>query len=299
MRHMVQFPDFFVKEKRDVFQKGEPEPLRREETTLSQMVDHMRGSKSHRNLLAGMEPLTYIRRTDGYAAAEKVVHEKMVDICIIEEGEVISDFELLLGLEMNMFSVVCQTACTFFHLESKIFDRLIYKRSPHTLTMMKFLAERKLTRRIRSQQGQRMPILAPLLLKILDVRVVDPSEENKEGFEKLTLPTAKTIILPKTPMAQRQPKRSKTVLFDWFVQGKTPLLQPIDKDAIYYREMIQKRAQTREMLRKRNDQQEVKSLGRRIRDTYWFNLKEKKKAMNTMKRLKLEHSEVTQAERWK
>lgn len=250
--------------------------------------------------MAGMDPLTYIRRTDGYAAAEKVVHDKIVDICIIEEGEVLCDVELLLGLDRNMFDIICTSACTFFHLDAKIFDRIIYKRSPHTLTMMKFLAERKLTRRMRSKQGHRFSVLSPLLLRIMNLRVVDPNEENTEE-NKLKLSSSKTVMLPRTTGTLKQPKRAKTVLFDWFVQGKTPLLQPINRDAIYYREMIQKRAKIRDTARKSGPREyrEVKSLGRRIKDSYWFNLREKRKAVNTMKRLKLEHSETTQAARWK
>ena len=263
--------------------------------------DILRTSKSRKNLLAGMEPLTYIRRTDGYAAAEKIMFDKLVEICTIEEGEVTSDTELLLGININMFSVVCTSDCTFFHLDSKIFDRLIYKKSPHTLTMMKMLAETKLSRRASSQQAQRLPILTSLLLKILDIHVMDPVlEEKAEKLEKTFIPIPKTVMLPRTPFGPRSSARSKT-LIDWFIRGKTPLLQPINKDAIYYREMIQKRAKLREVARERGpkEDKEVKSLGRRIKDSYWFNLREKRKAVNTMKRLKLEHSETTQAARWK
>lgn len=251
-------------------------------------------------MLAGMDPLTYIRRIDGYAAAEKIVFDKLLDICTIEEGEVLCDFELLLGLDINMFSIVSTSDCTFFHLETKIFDRLIYKKSPYTLTMMTFLAETKLSRRASSLQGQRIPILKPLLLKLLDLRVVDPIQEEKTEKTKPFVPTPKSVMLPKTPLAPKRSARSRT-LIEWFVKGKTPLLQPINKDGIYYRELIQKRAKFREFARERGPKEykEVKSLGRRIKDSYWFNLKEKRKAVNTMKRLKLEHSETTQAARWK
>lgn len=254
--------------------------------------------------MAGMDPLTYIRRTDGYAAAEKIVFDKLIDLCNVEEGEVISDFELLLGLEKNIFTVICSTACTFFHLEAKIFDRLIYKKNSHTLSMMKFLAETKLSRRLASQQGHKMPILSPLLFQILDIRVVDPSEERAEGEKTAkasqSAPSKSTDSLPKLPKVSKM-ERANTVLIDWFVHGKTPLLRPINKDAILYRDMIQKRAQFREMLRERGpkEQQEVKSLGRRIKDSYWFNIREKRRAVNTMKRLKLQNSETTAAARWK
>lgn len=243
-----------------------------------------------------MDPLTYIRRTDGYAAAEKVVFDKLVDLCNVAEGEVITDFELLLGLEKNMFSVICTTACTFFHLEAKVFDRLIYKKNPHTLGMMKFLAETKLSQRLSSQQGHRMPILSPLLFQILNIRVIDPSEDKTETG-------AIGQHLPTVPKKAKAPKidRSNTMLIDWFVHGKTPLLQPINKDAILYRDMIQKRAKFREFERERGPKEfkQVKSLGRRIKDSYWFNIKEKRRAVSTMKRLKLQNSELTTVSRWK
>lgn len=260
----------------------------------------MRLSKSRKHILAGMDPLTYIRRADGYAAAEKVMFDKFVDLCNVEEGEVINDFELLLGLEKNIFSVICTSACTFFHLEAKIFDRLIYKKNPHTLSMMKFLAETKLTRRMSSQQGHRMPILSPLLFQILDIRVVDPAEEKGEAGGKHQLAPAKTSLHLK-PHPVSKMERANTVLIDWFVHGKTPLLQPINRDAILYRDMIQKRAKFREAERERGPKElkEVKSLGRRIKDSYWFNIKEKRRAVNTMKRLKLQNSELTPVSRWK
>ena len=262
--------------------------------------DGIRLNKSRKHILAGMDPLTYIRRTDGYAAAEKVMFDKFVDLCNVEEGEVISDFELLLGLDKNIFSVICTSACTFFHLEAKIFDRLIYKKNPHTLSMMKFLAETKLSRRLSSKQGCRMPILSPLLFQILDVRVVDPNEEKGEAGSKPHGSLVKSSTLPKPPPISKV-ERSNTVLIDWFVHGKTPLLQPINKDAILYRDMIQKRAKFREMERERGpkESKEVKSLGRRIKDSYWFNLKEKRRAVNTMKRLQLQNSEMTPVSRWK
>lgn len=211
----------------------------------------------------------------------------------------ICDFELLLGLEINMFSVVCTSDCTFYHLDAKIFDRLISRKSPHTLTMMKLLAEMKLSWRAASQQAQRMPILTPLLMKILNIRVLDPGVAD-DKLDKPYVTVPKTVISPRTPLITKRSARTRT-LVNWFIQGKTPLLEPINKDAIYYRELIQKRAKLREVARKRGpkEMKEVKSLGRRIKESYWFNLKEKRKAVNTMKRLKLEHSETTQAERWK
>ncbi|KAL4222753.1 hypothetical protein ACF0H5_018794 [Mactra antiquata] len=242
-----------------------------------------------------MDPMTYIRRTDGYAAAEKVMNEKLVDLCNVEEGEVISDIELLLGLDRNIFTVIATSSCTLFQLEAKVFDRLVYKNA-HTLKMMKFLAETKLSRRLTSPQGFKMPVLSPLLFQVLDVRVVDPDENDKSHHNT----TRSDHHLPKVRTASKL-HRSKTVLLNWFVHGKTPLLQPINKDAILYRDMIQKRAKFRETVRERGpkEHREVKSLGRRIKDSYWFNIKEKRRAVNTMKRLKLQNSELTLASRWK
>ena len=252
-----------------------------------------------------MDPLTYIRRTDGYAAAEKVLNEKLVDLCIIEEGEVICDSELLISIDYNVFSVICSTACTFYRLDIKVFDRLVYKKSPFTLSMMKIMAETKLTRRLNTQQGQKMPIISPLLSRILDVRVVDPNADDKSDPMQMALAAARMDTLPRSSVVTRRTlpriERSQTILLDWYMKGKTPLLQPITKDAIYYRELIQKRAKYREISRQRlpKEHRQVKSLERRIKDSFWFNLKEGIKASNTMKRLKLQNSDLTPVSRWK
>ena len=249
-----------------------------------------------------IDPLTYIRRTDGYAAAEKILFEKQIDLSIIEEGEVICDCELLLGLEKNIFTVTASSACTFYHLEKKVFDRLILKKVPHTLTMMKMLAETKLSSRLASTQGKRIPILSPLLLGILNVHIIDPlSTERKH------LGPHKTLFIPRldvTVHRPKDPKMNKTdaVLIDWFIHGKTPtMLQPLMKDAIYQREMMHVRAREREDKRKRGSKniQPIKSLERRVKESFITNLKESVKAENRMKKLSLQRSVLTPVSRWK
>ena len=250
-----------------------------------------------------IDPLTYIRRTDGYAAAERIAFEKQVDLCIIEEGEVICDCELLLGIDKNIFSVTASSACTFYHLDRKVFDRLILRKIPHTLIMMKMWAETKLSSRLASTQGKRIPILSPLMLGILNLHIIDPfSVGHREGGSQ-----KKTLFIPKFDITVHKPKepkmdKSNAVLIDWFIHGKTPtMLQPLMKDAIYQREMMHVRAKERDDARKRGpkDLRQVKSLSRRVKETFISNLKESVKAQNTMKKLSLQRSVLTPVSRWK
>ncbi|KAK3600722.1 hypothetical protein CHS0354_027211 [Potamilus streckersoni] len=283
-KYRQQFPSLF----------GEPtgkhknQNILREDTTISELVSFKKQVKGGRHL-ANMEPLSYIRRSDGYVAVEKIHFDKMIDLCFIEEGEVICDSELLLGLEYNLFNVICSSACTFYTLNTRTFDRLIFKKNSYTLNMMKILTETKLSRRLATSQGKRIQILSPLLFHILNVRVVDPyvSEKPQDGGNRLQV--------------NQKLNRSETVLVDWFMKGKTPLLQPITKNAIYYRELIQKRARLRKIARIRGPKktEEYRSLQRRIRDAYHSNYKETLKAQTTMKNLSMRKAEVTQVNRWK
>ena len=255
-----------------------------------------------------IDPLTYIRRTDGYAAAEKIAFEKQIDLCIIEEGEVICDLELLLGIDKNIFSVTASSACTFYHLDRKVFDRLILRKIPHTLIMMKMWTETKLSGRLESTQGKRIPIISPLLLGILNLHIVDPfSSGHREGGLHGLHGSHKALFVPKFEIKVHKPKEAKmdksnAVLIDWFIHGKTPtMLQPLMKDAIYQREMMHMRKKERDDARKRGPkaQQQVKSLSRRVKETFISNIKESIKAQNTMKKLSLQRSVLTPVSRWK
>lgn len=262
--------------------------------------DEMRSTKGCH--FPSIDPLTYIRRTDGYAAAEKILFEKQIDLCIIEEGEVICDCELLLGIDKNIFTVTASSACTFYHLERKVFDRLVLRKVPHTLTMMKMLSETKLSSRLASTQGKRIPILSPLLIGVLNVHIIDPlSNEQKQHGARKTLYTPRLDVTVHSPA---EPKLDKTnaVLIDWFIHGKTPtMLQPLMKDAIYQREMMHVRARQRDVARKRGptEKSQVKTLSRRVKESFITNLKESVKAQNTMKKLSLQTSVLTPVSRWK
>ena len=214
----------------------------------------------------------------------------------------VCDCELLLGLEKNIFSVTAASSCTFYHLEKKVFDRLILKKVPHTLTMMKMLAETKLSSRLGSTQGKRLPILSPLLLGILNLHIIDPlsTERKRLGPHKNFVYTRLDVTVHRP----KEPKMDKTnaVLIDWFIHGKTPtMLQPLMKDAIYQREMMHVRAREREDKRKRSSKnlQPMKSLERRVKESFITNLKESAKAQNTMKKLSLQRSVLTPVSRWK
>jgi hypothetical protein len=48
-----------------------------------------------------------VRRTEGYAAIEKMMHDRSVCLCSVQKGEIIGDAELVQGLRTYMSTVVC------------------------------------------------------------------------------------------------------------------------------------------------------------------------------------------------
>ncbi|KAL5008263.1 hypothetical protein ScPMuIL_013844 [Solemya velum] len=160
----------------------------------------------------------YVRRKDGYAAAEKRHWRKNVELCYVILIPIVGDVEHILGLETNMFTLVCVTETTVFVLNSKNYERLIQKKNQQSLVKLTRKALQKTITRMTSSRGSEvssLPFFQQKLQEKLDNLLnSDRHSEDRDMFLE--------------------------DLIDLFLKDKIPLIEPCVPDSLYYRQKSQK-----------------------------------------------------------
>ena len=92
---------------------------------------------------------------------------RALEVCTVTSLEVIGDVEFLLGLKSYMQSVVVVSqACHVYALNHKNYERLVVKRYPRSLQLLREMTAAKLFCRLARLQQQQVPLLRTLLFKI-------------------------------------------------------------------------------------------------------------------------------------
>ncbi|KAK3600727.1 hypothetical protein CHS0354_027222 [Potamilus streckersoni] len=178
-----------------------------------------------------------IRRTEGYAAIEKRMQEKTINLCTVQGGEVIGDTELLVGLTTHMQTVRCTANTEVFVLDTKNFERLIGKKNPTTLDVMREYVKSKMKTRMEMKNGDLIPFLQYLHCKLTEQSL--PPPRKVEPFKM-----SKTIPDEDTEMQH---------LIRDFKEGKSVLIKPKVPGLVYYKEMMHEKIKLRESMRKANN----------------------------------------------
>ncbi|XP_046573601.1 LOW QUALITY PROTEIN: uncharacterized protein LOC124281692 [Haliotis rubra] len=176
-----------------------------------------------------------LRRRKGYAAVERKLHERSVSLCGVQNGEVLGDTEICLGLGTYMQTVVCSTETEVFILDMKNFDRLVGRKNPNTIQMMKKLVESKLAIRKDLKYAQHIP-----LLKFLHYKLTEGS-----------FPEAKRLPPLKESKVAPDIDHERQYILDNFLEGKSPLVDPQVPGAVYYKNLMQEKARIRANIRNR------------------------------------------------
>ncbi|KAJ8313567.1 hypothetical protein KUTeg_008128 [Tegillarca granosa] len=176
-----------------------------------------------------------IRRTEGYAAIEKWQKERHINLCSIHEGEVIGDTEMLMNLPTNLYTIKCTANTDVFILDTKNFERLVGKRNVTTIDVMRESVISKLKTRMDTKQGNLVPLLKFLHLKLT---------EQILPTQKPLPPLKNSKTLPDKDVQIRQ-------MLEWFKDGKVELVNPIVPGAYYYKELMKEKARKRENARKK------------------------------------------------
>lgn len=147
----------------------------------------------------------HVRRKEGYSAAEKRMKSREVEVCWMEENEIIGDLEMLLNLETYATSILCKTDTVCYFLEKKNIERLI-KKAGTTWFMFQKLALSKL--------DAWLPRNVPLFSKTKEIIAKElPNNENKQLDKKV---------------------EAMSELIKLFLNNKTPLIDPCVPGTIYY-----------------------------------------------------------------
>ncbi|XP_033761660.1 uncharacterized protein LOC117343427 [Pecten maximus] len=296
-KHRKQYPDLFIN-----FEEFGNTPDLSDDliVRLPPVTDRGQTTMAHH---------TYVRRTDGYAAAEKLVFDRNIELCFVEEGEICCDTEILLGLDTNIFTVTASTSCELYTLNLKCYEKHIIKKNPNTINLMKMLVETKLLGRKSTIPGNKIELLPLLLDRLRFVRQIHidlADETNEVGREA-------NISLHESSQEKRGSqktsnkghalgnKRSEGIMVEWYKKNKAPLLKPVTEGAIYYKDLMQKRAKMREEIRTkcRTDSAVCQAIRKRVKDAIFMSIKEGIRTDKMVRKIQLQLSKGTTLSRWK
>ncbi|XP_069111647.1 uncharacterized protein [Argopecten irradians] len=177
---------------------------------------------------------TIIRREQGYAAVEKWMKEKHIELCSVQAGEVLGDIETLMNFTTYMQTVKCTANTEVYILDTKNFERLVGKRNLATIEVMRAKVIEKLQTRVDSKHGHLVPLMKFLHFKMNEQTLPPPKE----------LPKLKTTkVLPDKEV-------QNLFLLQAFKSGKAPLVEPIVPGTLYYKDLMKEKAKSRELQRK-------------------------------------------------
>lgn len=71
--------------------------------------------------------------------------QKALELCLMGAVDTIGDLEMGMGLNSYSQTIVCTEEATIFHLDQKNYDRLVEKRNPQTVDIMRDIVHTKLT----------------------------------------------------------------------------------------------------------------------------------------------------------
>ncbi|XP_069101581.1 uncharacterized protein [Argopecten irradians] len=293
-KHRKQYPDLFVT----------LDGLRKTPDFSSELVVKLpplntRGTMVHH---------TQVKRTGGYAAAERLVFDQNIELCFVEEGEICCDTEILLGLETNIFTVTASTSCELYTLNLKNYEKYIIKKNPQTVNLIRMIVETKLLGRKSTIPGNKIELLPLLLDRLRYVRQVhiDLAEESKEDGRGVDSSvhdgSQERNANPKSKkhLNTLENKKSEGIIVEWYKKNKAPLLKPVTEGAIYYKDLMQKRAKIREDMRSiPTDTAVCQAIRKRVKDAILVSIKEGLKTDKMVRKLQLQLSKGTIMSRWK
>ncbi|KAH3716697.1 hypothetical protein DPMN_059423 [Dreissena polymorpha] len=178
-----------------------------------------------------------IRREQGYAAIEKHMKESHINLCSVQNKEVLGDIETLLNLGTYVQTVRCTADTQCFVLDTKNFERLVSNRkaNPITMDIMRAHVKNKLRMRMQMKQADLIPLLGYMHHKITEQML--PQTKKVEPFK-----TSKSV-----PDVEEEMQH----LLQYFREGKeVMLLKPIVPGVVYYRELMHEKAKIREQQKK-------------------------------------------------
>ncbi|CAL1536282.1 unnamed protein product [Lymnaea stagnalis] len=159
----------------------------------------------------------FVRRRLGYAAAERRIRSKNIQVCCIEKGEVIGDTEMVLDLPTNTETAVTTAPTTVFVLNTKNYERLVTRKHPAMALHLAQWALNKIVARSKNSKAREIPLLRSL------------EAELREKLPREAIPTRTLEILKKKEVETAQ-------LLNLYLQDKAPLIEPCVPNAMFFKQ---------------------------------------------------------------
>ncbi|XP_062599698.1 uncharacterized protein LOC134261264 [Saccostrea cucullata] len=276
--HKKQYPELFHAAE---MSKKHPIDFEHQVAKNSNLPSIQRNQNKH------MAELASIKRTDGYAAAERFVASRKVELCHIEGGDIIHDLEIILNLPKSLFRVFCSTECEIYSISTNQIDRLITKRHANVLTLLKTRAEAKLAARVSSIPGKKIDILPLLLLQLRFVRIFKEkdSEKHEESATIHRMPLSECLNISGYEYQEYSPNEGVVEP----IVHRSDVPKYVLEGPDYYRKLMRKRQQERVELRKRYPNQitECKSISNEMKVMILNSVKQRHLVEKIMKRYSL------------
>ncbi|CAL1531757.1 unnamed protein product [Lymnaea stagnalis] len=161
--------------------------------------------------------------------------DRRVYLCCVQAGEVIGDVEVVHALGTYASTVTCTEDTVTYRLDAKNLERILGRRNPSVMEVMRQKVKEKLEARAATHLGREVILLTCLLSRNTDAR---PS-------------SSKTIT--SLPISKVLPSRDVQIrhLLEKFRNGEAQLIEPRVPGALIYKEQMQDRARIRANVRKR------------------------------------------------
>ena len=149
------------------------------------------------------------------------------------------DIEILMDLETNMQTAICTQKTELLILEMKHYERLLAKRNPKTLEMMREGLDLRLHSRINRHSDKAMP-----LLKVLCNKVEEYVEQKQQQTE------ARMQSMHQQHSAKQHKTMSQS--FDSFVPPRGPLIDMYGPGTVFHRIREREKARQLKLQKKKN-----------------------------------------------
>ncbi|CAG5121411.1 unnamed protein product, partial [Candidula unifasciata] len=126
----------------------------------------------------------YHKRTIPQADVKKSPH-KSLELCLAGSTDVIGDLEVAMGLNSYSQTVECTEESTIYHLDQRNYDRLIEKRNPQALEMLKDIVHTKLTLHFSRLHDEVIPLYRYFLYTM--------DEKEKDARRLASMPRTKPM----------------------------------------------------------------------------------------------------------
>ncbi|XP_046364131.2 uncharacterized protein LOC124140546 isoform X2 [Haliotis rufescens] len=184
--HPIQYPTLFP--------KGDIAALEREKAR-----ERLRREMNLEKSKAVDKKMTFQKRKQPQQEGKKTTIRHL-ELCLMGAVDVIGDLEMALGLSTYAESVICTQEAEVYQLDQRNYDRLIERRNPQAIKMMKNIVHTRLSLHFSRLSEEKLPLFRYFLYTLDEKEKRDNQTEQTASPEKSPEPGWKVDNLQKGPL---------------------------------------------------------------------------------------------------